>query len=501
MMNYFKNKSVAYYITAGIAFLALFTGCFFFATQSGNMGNYASGVTPETIGIFLLVGFIVEVASLVIPQYRFVHLIAVAMYGLALYKETILMPDFIAGKINNVEYNGGSFILNLIYFVLILVIVILAVVVSFLGFYKDEKEAKAEMSIKKNEVSKIVKVSSCGAAVLAAVLVGVLFANSLSAGASKDPLLTKEVRAAAKAYDYDFNPSNVVIREQDSYNWSEVSSLPVDGSKPNADVDMVYYFEGAYAEGYQGDYSQSYANLYLWDDGTFSGKSKDTAIRGYWYNSSKDAEEGVKDCLNMVSNVSKYESIICEPASGFYQWQAYIYLGFSWGTRSIIINGYEYSPEVAMVIDTSGAELKATAQEDYDISSWIAKRVLKNLTYSAVFKPTQVIWYIDDGSGEYTVENLKDGNSTVGKVYVTEAGKVAIEYVDGNIDRGIASVTATFNDAGNYNIVADWEMTRPGYIDPSLSSEEKAAAQKELQAKFSASVKVKVAPAEASEEE
>ena len=104
----------------------------------------------------------------------------------------------------------------------------------------------------------------------------------------------------------------------------------------------------------------------------------------------------------------------------------------SWGDdRSMILGGYEYSPEVAIAIDTQNAELEAIKGEEFDMSSWVPTRVLKNLTFSSIFKPVDVAWSADNG-------------------------KVAIEYVDDDKNRGISSITATFNEAGEQNVTIKW---------------------------------------------
>ena len=96
ILNFFKNKSVGYYIAAGVALLSLFMGIFFFLTYKSpafpgvedtpTMGNKAEGLVVETIGIFLLAGAAVEIAVLIVPQYRFLHIAAVVMIGLAFMK-------------------------------------------------------------------------------------------------------------------------------------------------------------------------------------------------------------------------------------------------------------------------------------------------------------------------------------------------------------------------------------------------------------------------------
>ena len=105
----------------------------------------------------------------------------------------------------------------------------------------------------------------------------------------------------------------------------------------------------------------------------------------------------------------------------------------SWGgDRSIIMNGYPYYPEVTMFIDTEGEEeFSCEVNKDFDISYWTPSRVLKNLSYSAVFIQTDVTWEATNGS-------------------------VKIEYVDGQKNRGIALITAKFTQAGEQTITVKW---------------------------------------------
>ncbi len=467
ILGFFKNKSVGYYIAAGLALLALFMGIFFFLTYKSpafpgvedtpTMGNKAEGLVVETIGIFLLAGAVVEIAVLVIPQYRFIQIAAVAMFGLAFMKDMLVIADFFAGIANNVMYNGGHVGLNFFYFIMIALILIVSIVVAFLGFYKKDEEAVADMKNVKGVVN-LAKLGGAGAIALAAILVASLVSadmvrkvnagkqsgqQSESSEPDDDPFveynpITDEIKSIADAYDYDFDPDSVFIEQEESYDFSAVSSLPT--NKSRTDVNLVYVFEGAYAEGYQGDYSQTYAYMYLWDDGKFGGTVGGTDVRGYWYNSSFDAPaddpatedvDESKDCLNLVSNVSKYEFINFEKASGFYDWRTHIYLGFSWGTRSMEIAGYKYYPEVAMVIDQQDSMPEFKVGKDGDISAWTPTRILKNLSFSSVFVQTDVTWEATNGS-------------------------VTVSYVDGQKARGISSIIAKFNAAGEQTITAKW---------------------------------------------
>ena len=439
MQNFMKKLGVGYFIAAGTALVALITAFIFFATYKGAMANNASALVPQTIGIFLIAGAIVEVAVLVVPQYRFLHIPAMVMYALALFKEIILIPPLIADEINNVHYQGGDLGTNVMYMLLLVLIVAAAIVVAFLGFYKKEEDVNEDMKLKKDDVLGIVKVGVSGAVVLAAVLTSALVAldmkskmNKAGEDGSYNPI-TPEIEKIAKEFDYSFEPDKVIIKEQEDYDFNDSEVKNVSTTETREGHNMVYYFEGAYAEGYQGDYSQTYAYLCLWEDGLFGGKVNDTQVRGYWFNSSiAEGKDGtVKDCLKMVSNVNHYDSIIAQEATGFYQYQAYAYLGFSWGTRSMILNGYEYYPEVALALNTQDSVLEAYVGEEYDMSSWVPTRILKNLTFSSVFKPVDVTWAAEDGS-------------------------VAISYVDNNKSRGISSIIGTFNSTGEKKVTIKW---------------------------------------------
>lgn len=451
-----KNKGIGYYIAAAVAVLSLIVAIVFFITfrmpdDSGGtaMGNAAAGMAPETIGIFLVGGFLVECVVLLVPQYRFVQAIAILLFGLALYKDVRIIPDFIAGVANGVEYNHGNTPLNFFFFISLLVIEIAAIVSIFLGYFKDEKDAENKFSFDTKDKNQLVKVSVSAAVVVAAVLGTTIISGTRKTSGAKveeyvDPNITEEIKAAAEACDYSFDPTSVIIKQQDAseydYNDSELKGLSLGFERE--DHNLVYYFEGSYSEGYQGDYSPYYAEIYLWDDGKFVGKSNSDTFRGYWFNSSlqdgtdKETGEDIKDCLQMVSNSGNYQSIICSSITGFYQYQAYIYLNPGWGGRSAIVSGYYYYPDVALFID-SGNDLGIYHVGDrFNRGSWVAKRVIKNLKYTAVFKADQVQWtdeagMLTDGKftapGEYTVTAKWSGLEATKKITVLEAEEPEVQ--------------------------------------------------------------------------
>ena len=445
VLNFFKNKAIGYYLVAANILLSIVLAIIFLATYKGAMANNAGAYVPETIAIFLFAGAIIEAVVLVIPQYRFVHIAAIVMFSLALFKEVFLIPNLIADEINNVHYQGGNLGTQVFYLVTLIIILAVAIAAAFIGFYKSEEEANAEFPIEKNNMGKIVKVGACGVVVLAAILASSLISADMqrkvnlanaNAGEGFNPI-TEAVKKTAAEYEYDFKPEEVLIKEStEEYNYSGINSRVTDTGKATGEQKLVYVFEGAYAEGYQGDYSETYANLYLWNDGLFGGKVGSTSVRGYWFNSSleggKDAEgKDIKDCLKMVSNVSNYDSIIGQEATGFYEYNIYVYLGFSWGTRSMGLGGYLYYPEVAIAIDPSNLSTEIRAGDTFDKEALKALRILKNLNYSAVFKSSEVKWTYPDGmldknnviqqAGEYEIKATWNNMEATVKVNVLEA--------------------------------------------------------------------------------
>lgn len=452
--KFFANKSVGYWIACADAILALVLAVVYTATYKGAIGNNAGGQTPETVGIFMFVGFVMQLVVLALPQYGFVNILVIAMYGISFYKEVYLIPDFIAGKLNNVEYNGGNFGLNMFYFIMQLVILVSAIVATFIGFYKNEEDEAEDFKIKKSGLG-IGKVCVGLAVLVAAGVAGSAITSGvqkaeekalaqalkeaeekrkeeeekarIEAEKKKFNPITDEVRAKAEQKVYNFDPKSVIKKEQTEWDFSNSTLTGLADSGTRENHYLVYYFEGSYAEGYQGDYSRTYAHMYLWDDGLFIGKSNDTTFRGYWYNSSiaeGTDEEGndIADCLNMVSNTNRYESIITQDCTGFYTKQAYLYLGFSWGTRSIICNGFMYYPEIDIAINM-GVENDHVYKvgDDFSVNTLKVYRILKDLNFGATFDNPKATITIPSGmvvdgqlaaAGEYTITATYNGFET-----------------------------------------------------------------------------------------
>ena len=153
--KFFKNKAIGYYLVIGAFVLATVLAIVFFNTYNNPnipsingahpMGNKAESYVVITIGIFVIAGAVVELVVLAMPEFRFFHLGAIIMFGLALYKDVLVMSDFFAGIANNGNfYNGGNVGLNFFYFITLIVIEVVAIVASFIGFIKEVDDVEDE---------------------------------------------------------------------------------------------------------------------------------------------------------------------------------------------------------------------------------------------------------------------------------------------------------------------------------------------------------------------
>ena len=423
--NFLKSKSLGYYFVAGIALLSLVFGIVFFATSKGTFPNSAASIVTDTIGIYLLITFVIEVVVLIFPQYRFVHLVAIFMLFVSFATEALIFAPLVADKVNNVAFQHGDFGYHLFFTIIILVLIALSIAASFLGFYKSEEELAKDMKVNPSQLVKIVAMSACAVIVIGSVVAGSIVTDQMAKNLNKagnqeveedDPYLTEEIKAICKEKmeEYDYNPENVIIKQQEEYDYNDADLKALGYGDTRTDHHLIYAFEGQYAEGYQGDYSPTYGSIYLWDDGLFGGTIRNTNIRGYWYNSSLedtgvDADgNNVKDGVIMVSNISKYEYMKCDDVAGFYDLSTYAYLDMGWGTRSMSLYGYYYYPNATTFIKYKGTE-------DFKVGDTLVKgnyttqRVLANTKYTSVLKTGDVTWTWPSGMLDSNDKFIADG--------------------------------------------------------------------------------------------
>ena len=240
---------------------------------------------------------------------------------------------------------------------------------------------------------------------------------------NQNGLITDEIKTIANNYEYDFDPASVKVTKDDvmdvngQFDFSEVSSLDVRANREGHNI--VYKFEGSYSEGWQGDYTQVYGYLYLWEDGKLTGyfgNPNKIPLRGYWYNVDEDG----KDTLVIALPESDGGNAIGVKTSGFYQYETYMYIdmGKIWGQssvgRSIRMNGYRYYPEVALAIDTKGTNTETlTVGSTLDIGGWEVQRVLKNLSYSTCFEDdnNKISWQVNGAALNGTTIQLNNAGT------------------------------------------------------------------------------------------
>jgi len=295
-----------------------------------------------------------------------------------------------------------------------------AIAGAFVGYFKKPEDSAEDLkfvSEKKPNLPVIIKASSIVCVTIVAVLVSTLVSRSVmkdlegktdttdqgSTDVKLSPI-TDAIKSVVDAYEYDFDPSDVHFTRDDltqddgKFDFdsedSEVPSLPTDGQREGKH--LVYKFEGSYAEGWQGDYSKTYAYLYLWEDGLFAGTSGSTKFRGYWYDS--DEKEDGNQLVMVTSNNANGE-IIAYQQKGFYSWIVDLDSSVNQGRR-IKAAGYMYYPEAALFIDIGETDLsKIGVGSKVDTSFWTAQRVLKNeeYSYSACFEDNshKVAWKVN----------------------------------------------------------------------------------------------------------
>lgn len=457
-MKFFKNKSIGYWIAVADTVLALIIGIVYMATYKGAIGNNAAGNVPESVGIYLIAGAFANAALCVVPQYAFIGIFAIVLYGLSFFKEVFLIPDFIAGLANGVEYNGGNAGLNIFYFVCQFIILVSAIVGMFMGYFnKDaEEEAKAEFKNVKSPVA-LAKLGGSLVVVAASLAISLSVVGNLKSKGGSDipadePVVEPEVKwspmdeamvAKCEAFDYDFDPTSVIVKQKEAeeYDYNDADLKALTKSRTREDHHIVYAFEGVYSEGYQGQYNEYYLYMWLWDDGIYFGTSTSNnsynTWKGFWYNSSLDngQDEGgndIADCLVMISSSEDYQSIICEPSNGFYIYQAYVYFNPGFARRSIIANGYYYYPTVDLAIEYSGDEaeiLSYKVGQSFSLTGMTLNRILKNQKFGACFNMRDLDTSKDNSCADYIIS------------YTADAGVLS---------------SGNFTAAGTYDITISW---------------------------------------------
>lgn len=415
MQKFFKGKKAGFYLMIADAILALIFGIIFFATYKSSMANNASAHVPEVIGICAILSFAIEAVALAVPEHKWVHVGALLAICFSLMKEIYLIPNLIADQINKVEFQGGNFPMNVFYLVTLVIIVVISIVASFMEVVEKEEP------IKWNKPNAI-RYGVSGGVVLVASLVSIIVVsnlrNTMSHQVAKNNFNVAE-EFKDRVIPYDFDPLSVKYTKSNNP-WAEADANTIKNETGDKSYRpghfLVYQFEGFYAEGYQGNYSKTYANLYLWDDGLYNGVQNNSNIYGYWYNQ----EDTGEDCLAMIDTRGTECDMICTKSSSkFYDWITDVKTSLN-GGRSIKVNGYYYYPAIGMYIDTGSDDLKYEWGEDIDTTQWTVMQVRNDLRYGPVFDPDQNVYW--------TLPSSKDaGTHEVKAIWEYFIAKVNIE--------------------------------------------------------------------------
>ena len=93
LKDYLKKKRLGFYFIVADIVLAIILGIMFFATYKGdngnhqlNMANDAYANIPEIIGLFAFLGAMIDVAAVLVPELPFLHVFALACYGVSFGK-------------------------------------------------------------------------------------------------------------------------------------------------------------------------------------------------------------------------------------------------------------------------------------------------------------------------------------------------------------------------------------------------------------------------------
>lgn len=433
MLNFFKNKAIGYYIVAVDIILAVILGILFFSTYTSAMASNAAAHVPEVIGMFALLGALIDIVALLLPEFIWIHVIAIGAYCVSLMKQVYCIPNLIADEVNQVHYQGGDLKTCVVWLVITIILIVSAIVAVFLGLLKQD----AEDQLKKEKLgkAKIIKIASGGGAVIVAFAVIMVTYGSMALAIQKgsgntevkekDPFkqrIEKRLKEFTDKVDesYDFKPEEFELTEDSNPYKDDLGSIS--GIVGNYDADQVrkdedeniihkvYVFEGLTTEGWQGDYSPKYAYITLWEDGLYNGSANGDKIYGYWYNRDDEGEE----CLVMMSHNGNNDMVANKLAGteSYYEWSVDVKASYNQG-RLIKASGLKYYPIIGMFVDT-GSDSTPQFKKDSSIdkSKWTCLQVRNNLVAGSIFdSANKVKWSAAD-------------MSTVGKQTITATWKM-----------------------------------------------------------------------------
>ncbi len=438
--EFFKGKAAGFYIVIVDMILAIVLGIVFFATYGDAMANNAAGNLPEVIGACILLGAVLDILTLMFPEYRFVHLFSIAAYCVSMMKEVYLIPNLIADRANGVAYQGGNLEMNIFYLTMQLIIIISAIVASFIGIVNEDEEERINTKLKEEgrfSKKNIIKLSSGAGVGVVALVVTVSTLAGINAGSAGNvapvaPVLD-DIQTAwqDKVIEYDFDPTSVIYQE-DTHPYREATAEQIINnvsSSPDRFLHhKVYEFEGKYTEAYQGNFNYTYSYIYLWEDGLYNGTASGTNIYGYWYNRDSDGNS----CLVLKDTANN--DMICTATRGdrYYDWFGDLKSNVN-GGRTFKMNGFMYTPTIGIFIEENDDTLNYDFRAKFDKSKWTVKTIRNDLRYSAILNPDELEWELPNtnipGEQEVKVKWTKYEHETSMKITVgDDLGTYAFDF-------------------------------------------------------------------------
>ena len=408
--NFFANKKVGYYLVVLNFVLAIFLGIFFYATYKHfepgyghqGMASNAYANVPEVIGLFMFLAAAIELVALLLPEFIWIQILALAPICISLMKQIYCIPNLIADEANKVHYQGGSLPLCMSWLIITFVMIIITIVVVFVGMIKQDEEER----LKKEKIAgkKLIKVA-CGAGVAVAALAVVLSVYGITADSIKKgsagATLAERVKMRLKEFEdkvdteYTFNPAEFKLTEAENQYAGQSSSAIQNAvgsysqTQERGDLHKVYIFEGSTAEGWQGDYSQKYVRITLWEDGLYNGTIQGGSLYGYWYN----VDEYGEDCLMLMSHDGNNDMVGQKLAGegSYYEWIVDAKANYN-GGRLIKGNGVKYYPLIGMFVDTGSTKTpEYEVGSAFDMSAWTCMQVRNNLVAGSIFDVDNVV--------------------------------------------------------------------------------------------------------------
>lgn len=133
-MRFFKGRTPGFYIGFVSACLMFLATIVFIAMDSGDSVTFSPAVV-----VLLLLGSLSEI-SILLFDYRFLPVIPALLYAPAVGIQGYLALQSFSDVWNNVNFVGGNGVLALVFWIVFLVLAILAVVSAYMSQYRKEPE-------------------------------------------------------------------------------------------------------------------------------------------------------------------------------------------------------------------------------------------------------------------------------------------------------------------------------------------------------------------------